>query len=54
MPTYEYVCDKCGKQFALTMTISEHEGKKVQCPECNSEEVSRHYSSVMVKTSKKS
>ena len=32
MPTYQYRCEKCGKRFERTETISEHEGsKKVTC-----------------------
>ena len=25
MPTYQYRCEKCGKKFERTETISEHE-----------------------------
>ena len=32
MPTYQYRCDKCGKKFERTETISEHETVKPQCP----------------------
>ena len=34
MPTYEYLCKECSKSFTLTMSISEHEKKTVQCPHC--------------------
>jgi len=34
MPIYEYLCKKCDKSFTLTMSISEHEKKTVQCPDC--------------------
>jgi putative FmdB family regulatory protein len=36
MPSYQYRCDKCGKRFKRTETISEHEGAKPQCPKCGS------------------
>ena len=36
MPIYEYLCKKCSKSFTLTMSISEHEKKTVQCPHCKS------------------
>jgi putative FmdB family regulatory protein len=30
MPTYQYRCEKCGKRFERTETISEHEvGRRV-------------------------
>jgi putative FmdB family regulatory protein len=32
MPTYQYRCEKCGKTFERTETISEHEVTKPQCP----------------------
>lgn len=37
MPVYEFECESCGKQFELTMTITEHDRLKerpVACPEC--------------------
>jgi putative FmdB family regulatory protein len=34
MPLYEYFCKKCDKNFTITMSIAEHEKKKVKCPEC--------------------
>jgi len=39
MPLYEYLCKKCGQSFAFTMTVSEHEKKRVQCPHCNGTEI---------------
>jgi putative FmdB family regulatory protein len=39
MPTYEYECNKCGKEFTVTTTISEHERKNPKCPECSSTDV---------------
>ena len=32
MPTYQYRCEKCGKRFERTETISEHAAMKPQCP----------------------
>ena len=40
MPTYQYRCDKCGKKFERTETISEHEAMKTKCPRCGSTKVS--------------
>jgi putative FmdB family regulatory protein len=54
MPVYDYRCDKCGDLFSLTRTIQEHEKTKTRCPKCKSTRVSRRFTSVSVKTSKKS
>jgi putative FmdB family regulatory protein len=54
MPSYEYVCQKCRKKFALQMTISEHEKKKVKCPKCSSKAVVQQVQSFFATTSKKS
>jgi putative FmdB family regulatory protein len=40
MPTYQYRCEKCGKKFERTETISEHEAIKPKCPKCGSKKVS--------------
>jgi putative FmdB family regulatory protein len=54
MPTYQYRCEKCGKTFERTETISEHEIAKPRCPKCGSKKVSAVPSRVYVVTSKKS
>lgn len=54
MPTYQYRCDKCGKAFERTETMSEHEAAKPQCPNCRSKKVSAVPGRVYVVTSKKS
>lgn len=54
MPVYEYVCRKCGKKFALTLTISAHENKRARCPKCASASVARQITSFFAQTSKKS
>ena len=33
MPTYEYICEKCGHRFELFQRMSEE--PKSKCPECN-------------------
>ncbi len=53
MPTYEYLCEKCGEQFSRIMSISEHETEKVTCPKCNSPEVKQQLSHFIAKTSRK-
>ncbi len=54
MPTYEYVCRKCGNKFSLTMSISEHDRKKAHCPKCKSMQVDQQLLSFFAVTSKKS
>ena len=54
MPLYEYLCKKCGQLFAFTMTVSEHEKKRVQCPHCNGTEIVSQFQSFFAKTSRKS
>ncbi len=54
MPTYEYRCGKCKKEFTLRMNFKEYESKKAKCPRCKGGKVERLMASVSVKTSKKS
>ena len=54
MPTYNYRCDACGKRFTQESSVSEHEGLHPACPKCGSHNVVPSFSSVYVKTSKKS
>jgi putative FmdB family regulatory protein len=54
MPTYDYVCRKCGHELQRIEKISEHGTKKVRCPKCKSKKVEQVFTSVFVKTAKKS
>ena len=54
MPTYTYRCDKCGKKFERSETISEHEASKPKCLKCGSKKLSYIPGNVFVVTSKKS
>ena len=54
MPTYQYRCEKCGKKFERSETISEHDAVKSKCPKCGSKKVSFVPGNVCVVTSKKS
>jgi len=51
---YEYDCCKCGKKFAVAMSMSEYGHRKVTCPKCKSAKVRRRISSFYAQTSKKS
>jgi putative FmdB family regulatory protein len=54
MPTYDYLCRKCGRRFSKHMLISEHEKAKVTCPKCGSRRVEQQISAFFAQTSKKS
>jgi putative FmdB family regulatory protein len=34
MPVYEYYCDKCDREVAFALTISQREKGQVKCPKC--------------------
>ncbi|MCX8022744.1 MAG: zinc ribbon domain-containing protein [Syntrophorhabdaceae bacterium] len=55
MPTYEYICEKCGKEFSVILSIREYEKEKerMRCPGCKSRKVKQLLSSFIAKTSKK-
>ena len=54
MPTYEYRCDSCGHQFTVIESIGEHGKNPPRCPKCQGDKVEQAFSSVYVKTSRKS
>ena len=54
MPGYEYTCSACRKKFTLTMSVSEHDSKRVTCPKCKSRKVVQRFTSVYTQTSRKS
>jgi putative FmdB family regulatory protein len=54
MPTYEFVCLKCQKEFTVTITIRERREKQPACPACGSTELEPQFTSVVTKTSRKS
>jgi putative FmdB family regulatory protein len=54
MPTYEYRCEKCAKNFSVTMHIEDHDKGGITCPECKGTSVVQLYTDFYAKTSKKS
>ena len=55
MPSFEYVCKDCGKEFLIFLSLKEYEAKpKILCPHCNSDHVDRKFSAFSAKTSRKS
>lgn len=53
MPTYEYICEKCGEKFTVVMKISEHDKKRIRCPKCDNAEVAKQLQPFFAKTSRK-
>ena len=54
MPRYEFLCEKCKKPFEVTMTISEREKTKPQCPTCKGTNVTPQLAGFTAQTRKKS
>jgi putative FmdB family regulatory protein len=55
MPTYEYACHDCKRDFVVSRSIKEQETKPgVKCPDCKSDKVEKKYCGFMAVTSKKS
>jgi putative FmdB family regulatory protein len=54
MPTYDFYCQKCKKDFSLTMSIKGYEKKDFSCPQCKGKEITRVHSTFIAKTSRKS
>jgi putative FmdB family regulatory protein len=53
MPLYEYFCDRCQKEVAVTQSMSEH-AKGAACPECGSRDMRALVGTFFSKTSRKS
>jgi putative FmdB family regulatory protein len=54
MPTYEYLCPKCKKKFAVILSIKDHDGGKAKCPKCGGKKLEQLITSFQTKTSRKS
>jgi putative FmdB family regulatory protein len=55
MPAYEYNCNDCKKDFTVFLSIKEFEtNPKINCPHCQSDNVTKKLTSFFTKTSKKS
>jgi putative FmdB family regulatory protein len=54
MPTYDFRCEACGKEFEQVLTFRERSEGKVQCPACKSERVEAVPTTFVAKTSRKS
>ncbi len=54
MPTYSFVCRKCGHRFEEILSFREFDEQKRKCPKCGSRSVAQQLESFYAKTSKKS
>jgi putative FmdB family regulatory protein len=54
MPSYEYHCQTCDREFVVSMSLHEHDTADVRCPACQGMEVKQVFSSFVAVTSKKS
>lgn len=54
MPTYVYLCEKCGEEFSRIMSFKEYEEAKIACPKCKSKKVRQQLTEFISKTSRKS
>ncbi len=54
MPSYDFQCKDCGKEFTQMMSISQKEKKKAKCPHCQGRKVNQLMSGFMAITSRKS
>ncbi len=51
MPTYDYLCQECGKPFEMRLSIAEYsERKSSPCPHCGSPTVVRRFTPVNLAT----
>jgi putative FmdB family regulatory protein len=53
MPTYEYLCENCKKEFEVMLSITERTKASVKCPGCGSNKVSPQMTVFSAKTSRK-
>ena len=55
MPSYDYACRDCEKDFMIFLTLKEMEAKpKITCPHCGSDNVGKKFTAFFAKTDKKS
>jgi putative FmdB family regulatory protein len=54
MPSYEYHCRTCNREFMVYMSFKERDTAEVRCPQCQGTEVQQILSPFVAVTSKKS
>ena len=53
MPSDDFRCPSCKKQFSLRMPITERDRKQIKCPKCASSKIEPVFSAFFAKTSRK-
>jgi putative FmdB family regulatory protein len=54
MPTYDFRCKKCRKEFSAMLSLREYEKGQVKCPKCKGKQLEQLITHFMTKTSRKS
>lgn len=54
MPTYEFHCEACDKEFSLTLTMRERSEVSIRCPTCGSDRIQSRLTPFVAKTTRKS
>jgi putative FmdB family regulatory protein len=54
VPTYSYYCKECKKPFTLSMSLADHEKRRVTCPKCRSKKVEQQFATFFAVGAKKS
>jgi putative FmdB family regulatory protein len=54
MPYYEFYCERCNKEVALTLSIGERQRAEYKCPSCGGKALQPLIGTVFTQTSKKS
>ncbi len=54
MPTYEFECQDCAKEFSLTLFLKEREAGGTECLGCKSKRLESLMAGFFAKTSRKS
>lgn len=54
MPTYDFICEKCGHEFEAVMSMSQHAGASPACPKCKSKQTAQLITTFTAITSRKS
>ena len=51
MPTYDFICKKCGSIFEEYLSFND-DRSKLKCPKCRSKKIDRNFGSVQMGVSK--
>ena len=54
MPTYDYICEDCGREFSRVEAMTRHRQAQEACPACHSKKVERVFTPFYAKTIRKS